>query len=160
MSIQQLKLANIKHYNIFSFCDLITKGKVVKNYDGDTIDLLFINNYDNIIRVKARLYGYDAPEKRPLRNDPDRINKIKKAEEAQQRLWELCTKCNSSDSEHETIVNVWCHNFDKYGRLLVTLYDDSITIDTDNEDKMFELSINYQMINEGHGYAYYGGTKK
>lgn len=159
MSIQQLKISNLKDFPLFSFCDLITKGKVVKNYDGDTIDLLFING-DNIIRVKARLYGYDAPEKKPLRSDPDRINKIKKAELAQQRLWELCTKCNKSDSTHETIVNVWCHNFDKYGRLLVTLYDEIVDINIEDEDKMFELSINYQMISEGHGYAYYGGTKK
>ena len=65
-----------------------------------------------------------------------------------QRLWYLCTNTNDFKDTHQTLIRIKCHEFDKYGRILITAF-------RDNE----ELSINQQMINEGHGYAYDGGTK-
>ena len=49
----------------------------------------------------------------------------------------------------EQLVYVKCR-FDKYGRLLGELY-------VNLED---EKSVNQQMIDNGHGYEYHGGTKK
>ena len=43
-------------------------------------------------------------------------------------------------------MNVQCGKFDKYGRLLVDLFDG-------------DLHINQEMIKNGHGYKYIGGTK-
>lgn len=160
MSLIDLKKAKIDDYPLFSFENLITKGKVVHNYDGDTVDLLFINN-SNIIHVKARLFGYDSPEMKVSKSDPDRESKIKKANQAKDKLWELCAKCsfNKSNNYHENILNIWCHEFDKYGRLLVTLFEPDIEFNNNNFDEAFKLSINFKMIQDGNGYPYYGGTK-
>ena len=48
------------------------------------------------------------------------------------------------------VIEVHCGDFDKYGRVLGTIYV--------NESD--EQSINDLMIANGHGYAYDGGTKK
>ena len=48
------------------------------------------------------------------------------------------------------LVYIKCGEFDKYGRLLGTLF-------INKED---EKSINQLMIDEGYGYEYDGGTKK
>lgn len=149
-----LKSADINTYPLFSLKSHISKAKLLSNYDGDTGDLLFI--YDNKpMRMKARFYGYDCNEIKPSINDPNRNEKKKKAIEAKERLWLLCTNNNS-----QTLIKIKCYEFDKYGRILVIAFNEDCNIeDIKNEDELFELSINKKMIEEGHGYAYYGGTK-
>ena len=46
------------------------------------------------------------------------------------------------------IVKLSCKEFDKYGRLLVEVYDDDTT------------SVNNWLIDNGYAFAYDGGTKK
>lgn len=143
-----LKEATIDKYPIFSLKGLITDAKLLSNYDGDTGDIIFIYN-QQLMRMKARFLGYDTCEIKPLLKDPNRDEKKKKALEAKERLWHLCTTNNE-------IIKIKCHEFDKYGRLLITAFN-SITNDNNYDD--FDLSINAQMIREGHGYSYNGGTK-
>ncbi len=148
-----LRIADINSYSLFSLKGLITKAKLLANYDGDTGDILFI--YDNkIMRMKARFYGYDSNEIKPPLNDPKRDEIKKKAIEAKNRLWELCTSNNSTK-----LIKIKCCEFDKYGRLLIIAFDENKDINGLNDTDLFDLSINKQMINEGHGYSYYGGTK-
>ena len=149
-----LKNADIISYPLFSLKGLISKAKLLANYDGDTADILFI--YDNKpIHMKARFYGYDCNEMKPALTDPKRDEKKKKAIEAKERLWLLCTNNNP-----QTLIKIKCYEFDKYGRILVNAFNEDCKIeDIKNEDELFELSINKKLIDEGHGYPYYGGTK-
>ena len=142
-----LKNATLDSYPLFSLNGLDTYAKLLSNYDGDTGDILFIYN-GSPMRMKARFTGYDTCEMKPSLKDPLREDKKKRAMEAKQRLWYLCTNTNDFKDTHQTLIKIKCHEFDKYGRILITAFKD-------NE----ELSINQQMINEGHGYAYDGGTK-
>lgn len=148
-----LKNADIISYPLFSLKGLISKAKLLANYDGDTADILFI--YDNKpIHMKARFYGYDSSEIKPHLNDPKRDEKKKKAIEAKERLWILCTNNNPKN-----LIKIKCLEFDKYGRILIIVVNEDKEIDGLNDEEIFKISINKQMIDEGHGYSYYGGTK-
>jgi len=141
--------ATIDSYPLFSLNGYETEAKLLSNYDGDTGDILFIYN-NNPMHMKARFMGYDTCEMKPSLKDPQRNDKKKKAMEAKQRLWYLCTNTNNFNENHKTLIKIKCHDFDKYGRLLITAY---------KNDGSNELSINQQMIDEGYGYVYDGGTK-
>ena len=56
---------------------------------------------------------------------------------------EICAKSSQ-------LIWVKCHEFDKYGRLLVELYDDPSSIKSFNQD----------MIEKKYAVGYDGGTKK
>ena len=117
--------------------------KVVDIYDGDTCRVVF-NHNGCINKWNVRMNGYDSPEMRPSRSLPNREEIKKKAVESKEYLRSLVA--NSA----EQLVYVKCGGFDKYGRLLGELY-------VNLED---EKSVNQQMIDNGHGYEYHGGTKK
>ena len=117
--------------------------KVVDIYDGDTCRVVF-NHNGCINKWNVRMNGYDSPEMRPSRSLPNREEIKKKAVESKEFLRSLVA--NSA----EQLVYVKCGGFDKYGRLLGELY-------VNLED---EKSVNQQMIDNGHGYEYHGGTKK
>jgi endonuclease YncB( thermonuclease family) len=153
--LDQLTSAEEDKFKIFSLNGVITYAKMLSNYDGDTADCLLINN-DTFMRFKVRFYGYDSPEMKPSLNIKDRDDIKKKALEAKKRLWKLCTGLDDiNEKYHKKIIKIVCEDFDKYGRLLITAYDIDI-----GDNLEFDNSINKKMIDEGHGYAYYGGTKK
>ena len=52
------------------------RAKVVDIYDGDTITVVFKLN-GHYVKYKVRMYGYDSPEMKPPRADPNR-DEIKK----------------------------------------------------------------------------------
>jgi len=147
-----LMMAEINDYPLFSLNGLVTYAKLLSNYDGDTGDILFMFK-GNPMRMKARFTGYDTCEIKTSLNDPQRDDKKRRAYEAKQRLWYLCTNTEDLKAKHRTLIKIKCHEFDKYGRLLITAFNEN---DDCNNDS---LSINQKMINEGHGYAYDGGTK-
>jgi len=149
-----LKIAKINDYPIFSLNGHISPAKLLSNYDGDTGDILFTYNF-TIMRMKARFFGYDTAEIKPSLNDPNRDEKKKKAKEAKERLWNLCTNNN----DNQRLINIKCYDFDKYGRILIVAVNKEIDISNMNDKELFDISINKQMITEGHGYEYYGGTK-
>lgn len=111
--------------------------KIVDVYDGDTCTIVIFNKGD-FEKHKLRMSGYDSPEMHPHKDVKYRKEKIWAAQQAKERLSEL-------------ILNKICtfesQGYDKYGRLLGILH-----VGTAN--------INEQMICEGHGYVYNGGTKK
>jgi endonuclease YncB( thermonuclease family) len=153
--LEDLKIADEDKYKIFSLKGITTYGKIISNYDGDTADCILIYK-NNLLRFKVRFYGYDSPEMKPSLNIKDRDEIKKKAIEAKKKLWNLCSGLDDiTEKYHKKIIKIVCDDFDKYGRLLITAYDFDY-----NDILDFNYSINNIMIEEGHGYSYFGGTKK
>lgn len=152
-NLDKLKLANKTNTPLFSFNGLVTYGKAVDFYDGDTFNII-ISYYDLLYHFKARMFGYDSPEIKPPLSLENREEVKKNAVNAKNRLIELL---GSKD-----YFKVYCHEFDKYGRLLVSVFikDDDDQYEDDHGVYDFNKTVNGQMIREGHGYSYYGGTKK
>lgn len=157
--MEELRNIELNTYPIFSLKDYITYAKLLSNYDGDTGDIIII--YKEIpMHLKARFYGYDCCEMKPLLKDPKRDEKKKRAIEAKNRLWYLCTNEEEIKS-HKKLIKIKCGEYDKYGRILITAFNEDYDIDSNKtEEELFKDSINYQMINEGHGYSYNGGKKE
>jgi len=125
----------------FSFKDQIFYGYPSNVYDGDTFSFIFIYN-DDILKYRCRCNGYDSPEMKPSLNNPNRDYEKELAHKAKDRFIELLEK-------HPTkIIRVKCSEFDKYGRILVDIWN-----------MVDEKSINDIMIEEGHGKVYDGGKK-
>ena len=98
------------------------------------------------------MFGYDSPEMKPSLSLENREEVKKNALVAKNRLMELL---GSKD-----YFKVHCHEFDKYGRLLVSVFVKGHDDDEDDGVYDFNKTVNGQMVREGHGYSYYGGTKK
>lgn len=88
-------------------------------------------------RFLCRINGIDTPE---LRSDDD--NERKKAILAKNKLISLCLN-------KIVWINV-ASSSDKYGRLLIDIYTDSL-----EQKKISDI-----LIKDGLAYKYYGGTKK
>ena len=127
---------------LFSLDGNFVECKVVDVYDGDTCKVVFPLN-QKMYRWNVRLTGYDTPEMRPPRSQENRDQEINAARLARDFL-------KSKVMNDDQLVFIKCGEFDKYGRLLGTLF-------INQED---EVSVNDLMIQNGHGYAYDGGTKR
>lgn len=127
---------------IFSLNGKFKLCKVVDIYDGDTCKVVF-KVKGEIYKWNVRMYGYDSPEMRVSSRNPNRDVIKANAVKARDYLTNLVQK-------PDQLVYISCGNFDKYGRLLGTLY-----LSKNKED----VSVNQMMINAGHGEPYYGGTK-
>jgi|ETNvirenome_6_85_1030632.scaffolds.fasta_scaffold15338_4 endonuclease YncB( thermonuclease family) len=133
-------------------------AKVVDIYDADTCKIvIFLNN--KFIKFNCRLTGIDTPEMKPSKSKPNRDLEKKAAKRARNRLVQLVTNCDIDIDKHyrksdirkllltnNLVIRASCDEFDKYGRLLVTLFNDN-------------QSANQSLIDEGFAYAYDGGTK-
>ena len=84
------------------------------------------------------MLGYDSPEMKPRLNVENREQIKREAEAAKQALIRKTKDRN---------IILHCGKWDKYGRLLGTLY-----LNYEN--------INNCMIRSGYGYSYNGGTKR
>lgn len=115
--------------------------KVVDVYDGDTVTIVLYNKF-SYEKHKLRMYGYDSPEMKPKLDLENREDEIKKAKNAKEYLIELVL---------DKIVSFESMGYDKYGRLLGKLY----LLNYCNKNE-----VNQNMIDKGHGYPYFGGTKK
>ena len=125
----------------FSFKNRTFYGKPCNIYDGDTFSIIF-QYKDELIKYRCRCLGYDSPEMKPSQQNKNRIHEKELALKAKQRFTELISK-------HETkLVKIECFEFDKYGRLLVNVYN---LVD--------KKSVNDMMVEEGFGKMYDGGTK-
>lgn len=162
MDIDLLK--NIKCVDVheFSLNNIKTVGKIVDVYDGDTCKIVIIINYV-LYKFTCRLIGLDTPEMRPPLTKMNRELEISNAHKSRNRLIQLSTSCNINiDSKikkqeckelldaNTKIITVFCHEFDKYGRLLVSLYNE------DEDDN----SYNNILINEGFAKKYDGKHKE
>jgi endonuclease YncB( thermonuclease family) len=118
-------------------------AKVVSVYDGDTCRVV-IPFKGEFYKWNVRLDGYDTPEMRPSRSKPNRDAEIAAAKAAKKYLISLVMESPNQ------IVYIKCNDFDKYGRLLASIY-------IHPEDN---VSVNEMMVQNGHGYNYDGGTKR
>ena len=137
-----LNNTNDKKIKKFTLKGKTYRAKVVDIYDGDTITVL-IRYRLKTIKFKVRMLGYDSPEMRPLWNNPNRFEIKKSAIKAKIAL---------QNKIINKIVNLECGDFDKYGRLLGTVYINGGLCES-------SININQWMIYNGFGYKYNGGTK-
>lgn len=143
-----------KQYDIntplFSLTGLKTWARLVDVYDGDTVTLV-IPFGGEFYKFKCRLFGIDACEMTSVQNRElaikarDRVVELSGTETAPTKK-EIRQKLNSR------VVLVWvvCHNFDKYGRLLVDVYSSDTST----------ASFSKCLLDEKLSYEYAGKTKK
>ena len=115
----------------FSFNRFKKKVKVIKVYDGDTI-WVAMKHFNMVFKIKVRLVGIDTPEIRTKD-----INEKEKGLAARDFLKSIIDN---------KIITLDCGNFDKYGRLLGTVYYNN-------------MNINKVMIVNKHAVEYDGKTK-
>lgn len=149
----------------FSFCGIHTLCKVVDMYDADTFRVVFFRDKDDKepMKIKVRAAGCNAAEMYPLKSHPNRKEEMRKARLARNRLLDLVTdtKVDTQNinykkddvenmlSENKKLVYIKFGKFDKYGRVLGTLY-------LNKDDK---TSVNEILINENHAVSYSGGKR-
>ena len=126
----------------FSFNGQSFVGMPTNVYDGDTLSIIFVYN-GKPIKYRCRALGYDSPEMKPSLANPNRDLEKQLAFAAKIRFIDLL------DKNPDKLVLFKCHHFDKYGRLLVDIWN---LVDSQ--------SINSIMIAEGHGKLYSGGKKE
>ena len=121
----------------------IYRGKLERVVDGDTIDALIDVGFDIWLKKRIRFQGIDSWESR-TRN----LEEKAKGLEAKARLIELLDKVSAKPG----YFRIRSFGLGKYGRLLGEIF----IMDKDDN----QISINEQMISEGHAYVYDGGKKK
>ena len=121
--------------NQFTFEGRKCEGKVVSVYDGDTVKIvipLTDKEPDRLYRWNCRLINVDTPEIR-TRN--------KKEKEFGKQVRDYL-----KEKILNKVVIVSCHDFDKYGRLLVEIF-------------INDVSINNWLIEKEYAKKYDGGKK-
>lgn len=158
------KLTTIKNDDIelFTLNGVKTIGKIVDIYDGDTCKIvLWVNG--ELKKFNCRLMGLDTPEMKPSLKKEHREQEILNAHRCRNRLMQIVTNCSEHSLDlvmkkpeskklidmNTKLITVECLEFDKYGRLLVNLFQHE-------HDK---ISANQMLIKEGLAKAYDGGKK-
>ena len=137
-TIWRLKLIEKKKtYKPFNLINYSTWVRVADVYDGDTCKVI-MNYRGHIDQWTVRMNGYDSPEMKPPKTNPNREKEKEAAKKAREALM---THFNTN------YIFIKIVGFDKYGRLLVEAYNGHV-------------HINKSMIQSGHGYTYDGGKKK
>ena len=168
MDLNKLLNATNKNVDLFSLNNKEIIAKIVSVYDADTCKAVFYLD-NKLTKFTIRLVGINTPEMRPSKKLPNR-NALKKfAMKARNRLVQLCTdvpidldnmlstyKCQKLVDNNRKLVKIKCGEFDKYGRLLGTIYPHY-----ENENQVGGgISFNQILINEEFAHEYHGGTKK
>lgn len=109
-------------------------AKVVDIYDGDTFTICYRRD-NTLVRRRCRSYGYDSPELRTSNADE---------KEAAVRARDFLAKCLPTSHP----IRLQIHGTDKYGRYLVSYYAHN------------GMSLAQCMIENDHGVAYDGGSKR
>ena len=121
----------------FTLNGVKTLAKVVDVYDGDTFKACM--EHDGVMRKYTfRTLGYDAAEMRPLKSLPNREEHKELAVKARDLLREYIL---------DKIITVECEKHDKYGRVLVHVYDRE------------HRHVNQLMLDSGLVQTYEGGTR-
>ena len=142
--LKDRKLMNsTKETKDFSLKGKYKKCKVVDVYDGDTCKVVFYCR-GKLDKWVIRMADYDAPEMRPRLNNPSREIIIFKAKRSRDYLAKLIM--------NDRLVYIKCGKFDKYGRLLGTIYLKKYNGILDN-------SVNQLMVKYNYAIPYSGGSK-
>lgn len=142
---EQSLLKNVvdpENMSCFSFNGQSFIGIPTNIYDGDTLSIIFAFD-GKLVKYRCRALGYDSPEMKPLLSNPNREEEKRLASAAKNRFIELLSKHPDKN------ISIKCHEFDKYGRVLVEIWN-----------RVDSTSINSIMIQEGHGKVYTGGKKE
>jgi len=138
--------------------------KVVYVYDGDTVHIVISQN-GNLVKYICRLSNIDTPELKVCkknRTETSVLNEKNEAIKARNYLIEKITgkkitnpymtrtEIKSFCETSNKLSFVKCHKFDKYGRLLVEIFENANSV----------ISLNTKLINENLAVEYDGGTKK
>jgi micrococcal nuclease len=142
---QKLLNLTLKDTKQFSFDGMIEQAKVVSCYDGDTFRAAFYYK-DEIVQSSCRMLGYDSPEMKISKTNPNRDKLKDLAIKARDRLRELLLM-PKEDGTCGGLVVIHFGKNDLYGRPLVDVYADG-------------KHVNAIMLDEGHGKPYLGGTKE
>ena len=117
--------------------------EIVKEVDGDTIDVLIDLGFDLYKKERVRIAGVDTPEKRTRDLE-------EKALGLDATYWMKKQLEDTIAGDEELIIRTELKGgTGKYGRLLGWLYIGDA-----------DVSLNEQMITEGYAWAYDGGTKQ
>jgi len=164
--IEKVPMEQLEALCTFSLLGIKTKAKIVDIVDGDTFDLAFFIPLTELMSLREeKKRGKGLRMVRPVLAASEakgfftkmrcRLNGIDAAEhdtaQGQEAIKVVTNKFNSINN----IVYLQCYQFDKYGRLLVELY----------EDVNYLKSINQQFLNTVHPtlgvmfLSYTGGTK-
>ncbi len=143
----KLNKATFENTPIWSLDGKVIKVKVLKVYDGDTFWVALKLN-GKVVRHKVRLYGIDTPEMKPPLAQKNRDKEIKAAKKAKEFVKDLIDN---------KIVEMICGGWDKYGRLLGTIYIYEYGCLPCCYKK---FSLTDLLIKNRLGKPYYGGTKK
>jgi len=108
-------------------------AKLDRVVDGDTIDALVDLGFDTWKKVRIRMMGMNAPESRTRDLEEKKLGLAAKA-----RLIEMLG---------DGVFTLQSHGVGKYGRCLGEIFRES------------DVSINRQLINEGHATEYFGGKR-
>ena len=137
---------------IFSLSGLQTYARVIDIHDGDTIKLV-IKYKDEFFKFTVRINGIDTCE-----IDSNNIKLREKATEARNKIIKsICNKEFTTNKDLKKIlenevylVQIMCHDFDKYGRLLCDIY---VNLERN------KISLKDILIQDKLAYEYDGGTK-
>ena len=121
----------------------IYRGKLERVVDGDTIDALIDVGFDIWVKKRIRYKGIDTWESR-TRNLEEKKLGLAAKERNRQLLEEVSNKPG--------YFRIRSYGVGKYGRVLGEIF-----IQDSNKNT---ISINNQLISEGHAYVYEGGKKK
>ena len=123
---------------MFSFEGRECLGKVVDVYDGDTVKIVFPlseKEPERLYRWNCRLINVDTPEIR--------------TKNLKEKAYAKVVRDKLREKILNKLVYIKCLDFDKYGRLLVEIFDN---------EKCEECINNWLILNE-YAKKYDGGTK-
>tara|TARA_Y100000389_G_scaffold54228_1_gene50091 strand:+ start:9526 stop:9942 length:417 start_codon:yes stop_codon:yes gene_type:complete len=122
---------------LFSLEGTFVPGKIVDVYDGDTVKIVLeLSINSEYFRWNCRLSGINTPE--------IRTRNLKEKE------FGLLVRDKLKERIEDKILLIKCGEFDKYGRLLVEIFE--------NSGELF--SINNWLIENKYAKPYDGGTKE
>tara|TARA_B100000963_G_C22587949_1_gene654069 strand:- start:39 stop:515 length:477 start_codon:yes stop_codon:yes gene_type:complete len=144
---KNFKGINEDSFKTFSLEGLNTYCCILSIYDGDTCTIGF-KWKGEYFKTKVRMLGYDSPEMKPKLDVKNREEEKAAARRAKDFL---------DKSTRDKTLWIEFKKFDKYGRPLAILYTETNTYCY--LCGKTRININDLMVQEGHGYAYDGGTK-
>jgi endonuclease YncB( thermonuclease family) len=122
---------------IFTLEGSFVQGKIVDVYDGDTVKIVLnLSINQDYFRWNCRLSGINTPEIR--------------TKNTKEKEFGLLVRDKLKERIENKILLIKCGEFDKYGRLLVEIYE--------NNGQLF--SINNWLIENNYAKPYDGGTKE